>query len=209
MATPAVVKVIPGQTVLFVCDIQTRFKPAIYAFDDVVATASKMLKLAKILDVPVIVTEQNPRALGPTAPELDAAFLGPLYLGTISKSLFTMLTPEVGTILEERNFKSVVIFGIEAHVCVLQSALDFLQAGYDVHVIADGVSSCNKEEVPYALARMRQAGAQITTSESIGFQLQIDSAKPNFKQFAGIIKKEKEQTTKTLNALLPIQRSFL
>ena len=61
---------------------------------------------------------------------------------------------------------------LQSHVCVLQSALDFLALNYEVHVIADGVSSCNKEEVPFALARMRQAGAFITTSESLLFQLQ-------------------------------------
>jgi isochorismate hydrolase len=63
-------------------------------------------------------------------------------------------------------------FIYQSHVCVLQSTLDLLERGYDVHVLADAVSSCNKEEVPWALERMRQAGAQITTSESMLFQLQ-------------------------------------
>jgi len=61
---------------------------------------------------------------------------------------------------------SIAIVGIESHVCVLQTTLDLLKHGHQVYVISDGVSSCNKEEIPVALARMRQAGAFITTSES-------------------------------------------
>jgi hypothetical protein len=111
---------------------------------------------------------------------------------------------------------------------VLQSTLDFLEHGYDVHVLADGVSSCNKEEVPLALERMRQAGAQITTSESMLFQLQgayftphcphgdikgerrlVDASNLNFKAFANVIKAEKETTTQTLQTLLPVRHSVL
>ncbi|CCM04025.1 uncharacterized protein FIBRA_06182 [Fibroporia radiculosa] len=114
MSLPAVVKVVPGRTVFFVCDLQTRFRAAIHGFSDVISTASKMLKVAKVLDVPVVFTEQNSRALGSTVPELDVESLGPLYLGAIEKTLFSMLTPEVKSLLKERNFKSVVLFGIEA-----------------------------------------------------------------------------------------------
>jgi Isochorismatase family len=106
---------------------------------------------------------------------------------------------------------------------VLQSTLDLLEKEYDVHVLADGVSSCNKEEVPWALERMRQAGAQITTSESMLFQLQgtvfspcyelsltrlarylVDASSPNFRAFSKIIKEEKEATAQTLQTLLPL-----
>jgi len=109
----------------------------------------------------------------------------------------------------------------QSHICVLQSTLDLLESGRDVHVLADGVSSCNREEVPYALARMRQAGAHITTSESMAFQLQselffvlrvigtitdiwiqVDANMPSFKAFAAIIKDEKNTTTNTLENLL-------
>lgn len=106
--------------------------------------------------------------------------------------------------------------------------MDLLERGYDVHVLADAVSSCNKEEVPWALERMRQAGAQITTSESMLFQLQgsafflgvmtmfinralgiVDASGPNFKPFANVIKEEKEATTQTLQTLLPTRHSHL
>lgn len=110
---------------------------------------------------------------------------------------------------------------------MLISALDLLSQGYDVHILADGVSSSNKEEIPIALERMRQAGACISTSESVAFQLQrkrllsksecaepqryillliiVDSAKPNFKIFAGTIKEEKERTREVLQTMLPIK----
>jgi len=127
--------------------------------------------------------------------------LGHLHLGTFPKTSFSMLTPKVISLLEERAIRHVVLFGIESHVCVLQTALDFLARRYHVHIISDGVSSCNKEEVPLALERMRQTGAQITTSESFSFQMLADSASPNFKAFSALIKEEKERTTKTLQTL--------
>lgn len=129
-------------------------------------------------------------ALGNTVSDIDLSILGPLHLGTISKSLFSMVTPELQTALQEHNIQSVIITGIEVilslyfitnsltgplfqcHICVLISALDLLSLGYDVHILADGVSSSNKEEIPLALERMRQAGACIGTSESVAFQLQ-------------------------------------
>ncbi|KAI0352707.1 Isochorismatase hydrolase [Trametes cingulata] len=197
-----VVKLIPGRTVFFACDIQTRFKPLVYGYDSVVATARKMFRLAKVLQVPVLITEQNPRALGETAPELDPAPLGKLHLGTYSKSAMSMAIPPVTELLKKHDLKSVVLFGIESHICVLQTALDLLQLGYDVHVLADGVSSCNKDEVGTALSRMRQAGAQITTSESAAFELQADADKPGFKDFSQIIKDERENTQKALEVLV-------
>ncbi|TBU50519.1 Isochorismatase hydrolase [Dichomitus squalens] len=198
----AVVRLIPGRTVFFVCDIQTRFRTLIHGFDHVVATSGKMLKLAKIMDVPVIATEQNPRVLGSTVPELDTAPLGSLYLGAYDKTAFSMAIPPVIALLKQHDFKSIVLFGIESHICILQSAFDFLQLGYDVHILADGVSSSRPEEVPIALARMRQAGAQITTSESAAFELQADANKPNFKFFSRVIKEEAENREKALEALL-------
>ncbi|TFY82518.1 hypothetical protein EWM64_g1489 [Hericium alpestre] len=209
MAYPReITKVIPGHTVFLLCDVQTRFRTAIHSFPELVATASKMLKLAKILEVPVIFTEQNPKALGPTVPELPAEPLGDLHLGTIEKTLFSMATPEVISILKERHMHSIVLFGIESHVCVLQSTLDLLELGFDVHVLADGVSSCNKEEIPIALARMARAGAQITTSESLLFQLQKDSSAPNFKAFSTAIKEENAATQKSVSTLLPYRSNL-
>ena len=172
--------------------------------------------------------------LGPTAPEIDFPALADLHVATIEKSLFSMMVPEVRTLLRDRpHVSSVVLFGIEvrlpepaqlpltsvqAHVCVLQTALDLIRAGYDVHVLADGVSSCNREEVPIALACIRQAGGHVTTSESIAFQLQRqtrlvksapllmslagESGTPRFKAFSAVIKEERENTAQASQKLL-------
>ncbi|KAF8351251.1 Isochorismatase-like protein [Amanita rubescens] len=192
-------------TLFFLCDIQTKFKPAIYGYHHVVATANKMLKLAKILSCEVLCTTQNAKALGPIDPDIDLSSLGPLLIGSYDKTLFSMLTLEVETILKARpHVTSIVIFGIESHVCVLQTVLSLasLPTPYAVYVIADGVSSCNQFEVPIALARMRNGGATITTSESIAFQLVKDASIPEFKAFSRMIKEEKESTKRVGEALL-------
>ncbi|KAF5322173.1 hypothetical protein D9619_001077 [Psilocybe cf. subviscida] len=197
-------KLEPASTIFFLCDIQTKFKPAIYGYDHIVATANKMVKLAKLLDIPVVVTTQNARALGQTDSAIDLASLGPLLLGPVDKSLFSMLVSDVEAILSARpHIKSIVIFGIESHVCVMQTVLSILSAGmHTPYVVADGVSSCNSFEIPIAIDRMRTEGARIGTSESIAFQLMADASLPAFKAFSRLIKEEKDSTRRVGEALL-------
>ena len=90
-------------------------------------------------------------------------------------------TPEVKQALDSLNASgplSCIIVGIESHICVTQTTLDLLRAGHQVYVIADGVSSCNKEEVPIALARLRHEGAVVTTSESFMYEYVGDASTP-------------------------------
>ncbi|KAF4619938.1 hypothetical protein D9613_005455 [Agrocybe pediades] len=196
----------PNTTLFFLCDVQTKFKPAIYAYEHVVATSNKMVRLAQLLHIPVICTTQNSKALGPTDPDIDLASLDlNLLLGPFDKTLFSMLVPDVRAILDARpDVASIVIFGIESHVCVLQTVLSILalEKKYAVYVVADGVSSCNSFEIPIALDRMRTHGAVISTSESIAFELMRDAGSSNFKAFSKFIKEVKESTKTSGEALL-------
>lgn len=186
----------------FVCDIQERFRPAIFEFPSLVATSRRLLEIARLFKIPVLVTEQNPRALGTTVAELELAKLGNLHAGTFAKTKFSMFIPEVQSKLHENGIQTIVLFGLESHVCVLQTTLDLLKNGYVVHIVADAVSSCNKEEIPIALARLRQAGAIVTTSESLAFQLMGDANSDIFKEFSGLVKAEKQAIASSLRGLL-------
>jgi len=182
--------------VFFCCDIQERFRSAIYGFDDMVGACVKLVKAAELFNFPIIATEQNPRALGPTISELHLPEATPRF----PKTIFSMFISDVQPLLA--NHDAVVIFGLESHVCVLQTTLDLRAEGYKVYVVADAVSSCNKEEIPIALARMRQAGAIVTTSESVLFELLSDASHPKFKLFSGLIKESKEGTKASLQKLV-------
>ncbi|KAF8211497.1 Isochorismatase-like protein [Mycena galopus ATCC 62051] len=203
----------PSSTLFFLCDLQEKFRPIIYGFEHVVASTNKILRIAKILGCEVVVTTQKARALGPTDPAVNLDSLGDLHVGTFDKTLFSMLTTEVLAFLDTRpGIKSVVLMGIESHICMLQTALGLVAhpAKYTTYVLADAVSSSNPAEVPLALAQMRAAGVIVTTSESLGFQLVRDASVPEFKAFSTVIKEEKEATAKAVEALLGrVERSVL
>lgn len=104
------------------------------------------------------------------------------------KTYFSMLTENVERQLLQSGWNSVILCGIEAHVCILQTCLDLLERGVDVHVVVDAVSSQYPLDRSVALERMAQAGAYMTTMESIVFQLAKDSKHAHFKSISGLVK---------------------
>mmetsp|Transcript_4152 Transcript_4152/g.14659 ORF Transcript_4152/g.14659 Transcript_4152/m.14659 type:complete len:175 (+) Transcript_4152:19-543(+) len=161
------------------------------------------------MSIPVIATEQYPRAFGRLVEDLHgvpAAVEGstePRHseckrIAVFEKTKFSMMNeavtkhfnglPTSKSNPESPEGPSVVLFGIEAHVCVQQTALELLQMGYDVHIVADGTSSQNVSDRKFAFDRLRQSGAYVTTYESVLFQLLRDAKHPSFKSVQPIFK---------------------
>lgn len=133
--------------------------------------------IGQILNIPVFATTQNRARLGETCAELGLDAPGGITTVVhADKSLFSMMIPEVRSAVSSLPGPlSCVIVGIESHICVTQTTLDLLREGHKVYILADGVSSCNKEEVPIALARLRAEGAVVTTSESWMYECMGDA----------------------------------
>lgn len=168
------------------------------------STTQKLLKAAKILDIPVFATTQLRAKLGETCPELKLDVPdGIKTQAHVDKSKFSMYTPEIHQAMQALGSekRQCIIVGIESHICVTQTAIDLLGNRHTVYVVADGVSSANREEVPIALQRLRNEGAIITTSESLLYELMGDAAIPEFKAVAGLVKEHNSQTRENLQAL--------
>ncbi|XP_052381056.1 isochorismatase domain-containing protein 1 [Oncorhynchus keta] len=176
---------IPATTVFFCCDMQERFRPAIKYFGDIISVGQRLLQGARILGIPVIVSEQYPKGLGSTVQEMDLTGARLVF----PKTKFSMVLPEAEAALADLpGVRSVVLFGVETHVCIQQTALDLLARGFEVHMVADSTSSRSMMDRMFALERMARTGIIVTTSESVLLQLVGDKEHPKFKEIQNIIK---------------------
>jgi len=173
-----------GRTALMICDIQEKFSKVTYEFDKMVLNTTKLVNACKLLDVPVIITEQNPKSLGSTVPELVI----PGSKGPFAKMLFSMCTPEVdealSTICSGGPPEAVLLVGTEAHICVETTALDLKKRGYEVHAVHECITSRTKEDRLLAFDRMRDFGCVIASTENVIFKLLVDA---NHKQFRDVL----------------------
>jgi nicotinamidase-related amidase len=175
----------PQHCVLFLCDVQERFRATIHAMPHVVASSQLLCKAGRVMELPLVTTEQYPKALGSTVREIDTG-AGPVF----AKTRFSMLTPEVEAHLASLGpeRRQAIVYGIEAHVCVYQSCMDLLERGWQVHVVADAVSSSRALYRDVALQRLRQSGCFVTSAEGVLFDLMRDTSFTGFKQVSGLVK---------------------
>ncbi len=172
--------------VLVLVDFQGRLAEMVHRSELVIPNALRLIKGCQALDIPILPTLQVPEKLGPMLPELSSAMEG---VDPISKHAFSALrVPEFMRDLDQSGRKQVLLTGIEAHVCVLQTGLDLLDAGYDVHVLSDAVFSRRKENHDLSLQRLHDAGAAISSVEIALFELVRTAKHPAFRTISKLVK---------------------
>lgn len=168
-------------------DMQERLAPAMCDWDGVFNRAGVLLRAAAALKLETVVSEQYPKGLGPTLPELAALLLKKTPV--VPKTGFSVfMEPEFRKLLIGNPAETLIFFGIEAHVCVLQSVFDALREGYNTVLVADAVTSRRSFCRETALEAARREGALVVDTEAILFQLLRDAAHPAFKTISKLIR---------------------
>ena len=178
-----------ARTALVVCDVQERLFPAMDADhrEEVMRNIKVLAASARRLHVPILVTEQYPKGLGHTLQEVMDT-LGP-GVEPIEKVAFSCVGVKAFRArLEATSARHVVLAGIEAHVSVLMSALDLLAEGHMVQVVADAVTSRTRAHWRLAMDQLRQAGAVVTATETVLFQLLRQADTDEFRELARLIR---------------------
>jgi len=173
-------------TCLILIDFQEKLIPAIHDNDNITKSILKLIKVLNILRVPVFFTEQNPAKLGTTLQEIrDQIQQDEPYVKT-NFSIYGL--PQLWEKIRSMGINSVLLAGVESHVCVTQSALDLFENGFRVSLPGDCTGSRHGEDYNTAISRLRSAGIDITCTESVIFELLEDYTIPEFREVLRILK---------------------
>ncbi len=175
-----------NQTTAVIVDIQERLFPFIHEHDTLAENTVKLLKGLIILDIPILATQQYTKGLGPTISQISEVFkdfevIEKLTFSCYGESNFVKA-------LKNSGKKYVLLMGIEAHICVLQTALDLLENGFQPVLVEDCVSSRNPNDKMVAIERLRSEGAIITTLESVLFEMCVVAGSDQFKAISKLVK---------------------
>jgi nicotinamidase-related amidase len=171
---------------LLIVDVQRRLAPATYDPEAAIKSCATLMRAARALNVPMLVSEQYPKGLGPTVDALAA--LAPND-ATMDKVHFSCLADEaIRARIAGLERRQAVLAGMEAHVCVLQTALDLIEAGYAAAIVADAVTSRTPENKALGLARAAHRGAEIVSTEMVLFEWLRTAQHPAFKLVSASIK---------------------
>ncbi len=175
-----------SKTALVVVDVQGKLAELMSDKEALFTNIAILIKAAKMLGIPIIWCQQVPAVLGPTVPQI-AELLE--YTEPIDKYTFSCCSNrDFSTRIKELKPSQVILTGIETHICIYQTAMDLMDTGLDVNVIADAVSSRLAENKHIALQRLNSEGALLSTTEMALFELLKDAKHENFKEIAKLVK---------------------
>jgi len=179
-------RILKENTIGLVIDIQERLVPVMEENEQLVENCSKLIRGLQVLGLPILVTQQYTKGLGETIDEIKSVINDFQYIEKKDFSCFD--EPAFAEKLEISGAKNVIICGIEFHVCVLQTAIDLKEAGFNPVVIMDCVSSRSLDNIDLASERFRYEGIMMTSLESVLFELTRSSAAPEFKEISKLVK---------------------
>lgn len=179
-------KIRRDRTAALIIDIQERLFPVMTGKEEFLLNCTRLIKGLRILEIPLLVTQQYSKGLGETIPGI--ATLIPDFSFIEKRDFSCCGEPELLNRLKELECETVLLCGIEAHVCVLQSALDLQEAGLHPVIVMDAVTSRFPVNLDLARERFRQEGILMTSVESVLFELTGSSASPEFREISRLVK---------------------
>lgn len=173
-------------SVLLIIDVQEKFRPVIFRWNELIRNINKLVKALQILKIPVLLTEQYTKGLGKTCNEVRKNLL---FYRPIGKKEFNCFNNKVFLKqLRSLKKKDLIICGIESHVCIINTLLGAISKGFNVHLVVDAISSRKESDLKIAIERAKQSGAFLTTTEMVIFQLMGSSKIEGFKKISKLIK---------------------
>ncbi|MGL5741891.1 MAG: isochorismatase family protein [Legionella sp.] len=169
-------------SLLLLVDVQEKLTPAVLNSEAFIARCEWILKLAKKISIPILVSEQYPQGLGSTLKQFHYYFTEQECIDKVSFSC--MSDSKFVARLKQFHKKQLILIGIETHVCVLQTALEMKKEGFDVFVVVDAVSCRGEQNMKYGLKRMKQEGVHLVTSEMVFFEWLRKAGTPAFKELS-------------------------
>jgi nicotinamidase-related amidase len=173
-------------TALLIIDMQGKLWNVMNEKEALLDNCLKLIKGFRILGVPIILTEQNPKGLGPTLPEIIQILPETKPIHKLNFSCCQNI--EFMRTIEDLKRKQILVCGIEAHICVYQTGMELLSKGYEVQVVADAVSSRVVRNREIALSRLQNEGAKLTVTEMAIYELLITAENTKFKELLQVIK---------------------
>lgn len=179
-------RILPEETQCMIIDVQEKLSPVMFSKEECVERIATLARGLNVLNIPLLITQQYTKGLGNTVPPIvDAAGTEDFF----DKRTFSCAQDDaiLGALTEKKR-KNVLVCGIEAHVCVLQTCIDLKARGFQPILVVDAISSRKERDLDAAIHRAIQEEILITTTESILFELTVDSRHPKFKEISAIVK---------------------